>query len=57
MSYKYLAMASHHSNVFSLKALIDIRWLGDNRKESFRNEWNSVLTKSGTNEVGSVMED
>jgi len=55
MSYQQLAMTSHHTSVFSLKALIDIRWLGDTRKEAFRNGWNSALARTGANEVATVM--
>jgi len=40
---------------YELKALIDIHWLGDNRKEAFRNEWNTVLTRTGATEVANAM--
>lgn len=55
MAYQYLAMASLHASVFSLKALIDFRWLGDSRKEAFRNEWNSALARTGAQEASTVM--
>lgn len=54
MSYQQLTMTSHHTSVFSMKALMGIQCMGDNRKEAFRNEWNSVLARSGAQEVGNV---